>query len=370
MTFGTLNFVSSKLLYLQIADVIEQKIKNNEIAVSQKIPPERELSKTFGVSIDTIKGALAKLEKEGYISRRRRHGTVVINAQPPVMTGLSAQSDICVVVCTGTVRTTIGDPAFYDRISGVESKVKEQKLNLVFKTVSPDDGGIELEDGGKKTGGLVLAGNITEAHIQMARKTRKPYVLIGDVFQKGFIEDTADVVTTSSFDTSYRSTKYLVELGHKRIVYITNEIARFPWELDSFDGYKQALKEGGLEFDNSLVVETFSPRPDNVAQAVKIFLEKQTGFTAMYGGLNQEYYFGIMRAFKEKNIRVPEDISLMVCDDIPGMTKIYYDIYKLGELAVERLIERLTNPGWKPERVLLPGHLVEGDTTRRLEAAI
>jgi DNA-binding LacI/PurR family transcriptional regulator len=48
------------------------------------------------------------------------------------------------------------------------------------------------------------------------------------------------------------------------------------------------------------------------------------------------------------------------------MTTTSYDNKEFGRIAIERLYERLTNPAWKPRRVIVPNKLVVGDTTGKL----
>ena len=82
MEFGKLSFENPKPLYLQITDIIEQKITNHELSVGQKLPPQDDLRKVFNVSIDTMKEAISRLTKEGYLACRPRYGTFVVSSEP------------------------------------------------------------------------------------------------------------------------------------------------------------------------------------------------------------------------------------------------------------------------------------------------
>lgn len=71
----------SKPLYLQIKDILKQKIINNEYTVGSTIPSENELEEIFGVSRMTIRQAVNELVNEGLLrkERGRGKGTVVLS---------------------------------------------------------------------------------------------------------------------------------------------------------------------------------------------------------------------------------------------------------------------------------------------------
>lgn len=64
-------------LYHQLKAILAQKIMNNEWQVGDRLPPEFELCKQYGVSRITVRQALAELEKEGLVKRRQGVGTFV-----------------------------------------------------------------------------------------------------------------------------------------------------------------------------------------------------------------------------------------------------------------------------------------------------
>lgn len=68
---------SSSPLYLQIAELIATKIHNSEFPSNTKLPPERELSRIFGVSRTTAINVYRHLEKLGLVSTRVGSGTYV-----------------------------------------------------------------------------------------------------------------------------------------------------------------------------------------------------------------------------------------------------------------------------------------------------
>lgn len=69
-------------LYDQVARLISERILVGEWVPGTVLPAETELARTFGVSVGTMRRALADLVREGLLSRRRKTGTVVTGRTP------------------------------------------------------------------------------------------------------------------------------------------------------------------------------------------------------------------------------------------------------------------------------------------------
>ena len=97
---------------------------------------------------------------------------------------------------------------------------------------------------------------------------------------------------------------------------------------------------------------------------MKKLLKKSERFTGLICDGN--LYAGASHALKEKNKKVPQDVSVVCVGGAPEVTSVAYDNREIGRAGVARLIDKLTNPGWKPERVIIPNSLIICDSTRKL----
>jgi GntR family transcriptional regulator len=70
-------FVNTLPLYIQIAEGLIQQIESGDLAPGERLPPERELSRMFGVNRMTLRRALMRLELQGLLNRRQGAGTYV-----------------------------------------------------------------------------------------------------------------------------------------------------------------------------------------------------------------------------------------------------------------------------------------------------
>ena len=82
---------------------------------------------------------------------------------------------------------------------------------------------------------------------------------------------------------------------------------------------------------------------------------------------------GAAKAFYERGVRVPDDISLMGFDDLeisqyltPGLTTVKQEISLKGEKAVELLIRNISEPELTKQELILPVTLVERGSVKRV----
>jgi DNA-binding LacI/PurR family transcriptional regulator len=364
---GEVQLNSEKHLSLQVAEILERRIKDREIKVGQKLPPQEELAKMFKVSLGTVKDALSNLVSAGYISRRRKYGTFVISAEPRTSDALKRKNGVYMVVCAGDEFSSpnlANDVMFQSILKGVQVKSREKGAFLGYTVVYNDKEELFLGGKERELAGLIVAGGKTGRHMKKIRKLNIPYVLIGDLLDKPGEEADADVIANNDFDGAYMATKHLTGLGHKRIVYL-HEPPKYQWEKDKLEGYRKALKDAGIAFDKKLLIEIKTYNSETAYKLMKAFLGKSIRFTALIGrGVNFSY--GLIQAIVEKGLKIPEDVSLIELGPSTEYTNVFYDLEELGRTAFDRLYYRLTTPGWKPERIIVPHKLTIRNSTRKV----
>ncbi len=74
-----LNQINGIPLYIQIREVLLNKIQQKEIHNGEQLPTEEDLAKEFNVSRMTVRQALGELVHEGVLQRRRGIGTFVVS---------------------------------------------------------------------------------------------------------------------------------------------------------------------------------------------------------------------------------------------------------------------------------------------------
>jgi DNA-binding LacI/PurR family transcriptional regulator len=146
--------------------------------------------------------------------------------------------------------------------------------------------------------------------------------------------------------------KHLLELGHRRIAVIKGQDfssdTEIRWNAIQEEAHRLRVKIPG-PLVRQLVGDSASPKLGyDVTQKL---LAGGVEFTALFA-FNDLSAIGAVQAIKEKGLRVPEDISVIGFDDIqsaqfqsPGLTTIRQPLRKMGLIAAETLLRRITGVG-------------------------
>ncbi|TNE60470.1 MAG: LacI family transcriptional regulator [Alphaproteobacteria bacterium] len=153
----------------------------------------------------------------------------------------------------------------------------------------------------------------------------------------------------------YDATSLLVRNGRKRIAFLGD--IRHPEMEHRWEGYRHALADAGLPYEEKLVIPTDFSRSDGYEKAARMVVDGPD-CDAIFC-VSDNIALGVMKRFAEGGIRVPEDIAIVGFDDnplavfsTPSITTIKQDIREGGKLLVQNLIKVLN--GEKIDHVTMP----------------
>lgn len=158
--------------------------------------------------------------------------------------------------------------------------------------------------------------------------------------------------------------EHLFSLGHRNVAYVGASGSWLSHQRWS------AIERKAAELDVTVVeVNGFAPLFESGPAAADAFL--RTRATACLAS-NDMLAIGILERFAERGIRVPEDVSVVGCDDTfvatishPSLTTLTSPIEKAGRIATSMLLS-LLNPATRRglrDDVVLPTHLtIRGST--------
>ncbi|MGQ9746650.1 MAG: LacI family DNA-binding transcriptional regulator [Candidatus Caldatribacteriaceae bacterium] len=171
-----------------------------------------------------------------------------------------------------------------------------------------------------------------------------------------------DVVTGDAEGGCYKATKYLLDLGHRKIAFL--RVRGSGISERRFAGCKKAFEEMGLEIDPQLVLEAEDYSQKSGYLSAKVFLSGGIKATALFA-FSEQLGIGVLKAVREEGIRIPEDFSIIAVDDIiaevltPPLTSLSIPAYEAGKAAVSLLFSRIEEQVSKPFRkVVLEEKLV------------
>jgi DNA-binding LacI/PurR family transcriptional regulator len=159
---------------------------------------------------------------------------------------------------------------------------------------------------------------------------------------------------------SYGAAQHLVKLGHKRIAFLSGPPAA-PWAQARFEGYRRALREGGMELDDSLVFQAGSTTEDGVKAALQM-LNEDCNATAVQAA-NDLVAIGYADTVLNQGIRIPHEVSVVGFGNtitseyfrVP-MTTVRQPKYRLGVAAVDMMQQLLR--AQRPETRRLPAEFI------------
>lgn len=205
--------------------------------------------------------------------------------------------------------------------------------------------------------GLIIIGGFMTSYELRQLSNEIPLLLVAR-----YLPDFEDnCIYIDNTPASYMATKYLLDLGHKRIAHISGP-PDHPDAASRQRGYEMALEDAGVDVIQGLIVEGNFRRQSGVL-AVETLLSRGISFSAIFAA-NDQMAYGIRLGLYRRGIRVPDDLSLMGFDDqpaasfmIPPLTTIRQPAVELGLSAAKVILARLKGetfslPTLEPELVV------------------
>ena len=358
-------------LHVQLLNQLRHLIMSGEWAPGSLLPSEAELQDQLKISRSTIRQALNSAEVQGLIERVPGKGTFVAQ----LATGRHSSRLIGYITC---------DSFRYlqsQLVSGAESVVSAKGYRVIFcnsnRNAKEENRLLEqlvLED---KVSGIliwpILHSDPSRRLFQLAQQGLIPLVLVDRTFN-GL---TCDYVTSDNYAGARAAVEHLVELGHRRIAFLSRPILQLLTVAERLRGYQDVMREAGLtplepwlvgaldqEMEIVLTLQSYSDVASQDVAQIARYLRAPQRPTAIFA-MNDMMAMQAMKAAKLVGLRVPEDLSLVGFDDeaivntlldVP-LTTVAQDGFTMGRQAAELLIERIEGHSGPPRQEVLPTQL-------------
>lgn len=159
--------------------------------------------------------------------------------------------------------------------------------------------------------------------------------------------DGVSSVTINDFEGGYKATKHLIDQGCKRIAHLSID-RLFEIYKDRFLGYKKALIDNGLEFDENLVIETKSYVEDGQS-AMKKLLNLKNRPDAIFSA-SDFTALGAIQEIKANGLKIPDDICVVGFSNEPftkfmelTITTVDQFPLEMGKIAAKVFLEQVNN---------------------------
>ena len=364
----TIDHDESIPLYVQLLEQLRHLILSGEWAPGSRLPSEAELQRQLKISRSTIRQALSNAEVQGLIERVPGKGTFV--ARSP--TGTQGSHLIGYITCD-SFRYLQGQ-----LVSGAESIVRAREYRVVFcnsnRDIDEENRLLEqlvLED---EVEGIliwpVLYDDPSRRLFRLAHQGLVPLVLVDRTFN-GL---ACDYVTSDNYAGARAAVEHLVELGHRRIVFLSRPILQLLTIAGRLRGYQDAVRDAGLapldpwlvgavgqEMEIIFALHSYSEVASQEVEQIVQYLQAPQRPTAIFA-MNDMMAMQAMKAISLVGLRVPEDLSLVGFDDegivttlldVP-LTTVAQDGFAMGKRAAELLVERIEGHDGPSRQEVLP----------------
>ncbi len=224
----------------------------------------------------------------------------------------------------------------------------------------------------KVDGILVSLSNETTntKHFNVFKEFDIPVVMF-DKVATGF---KCNKVTIDDKQGAYTATEHLIIQGCKRIAHIRgpkgplNALARF-------EGYKQALKYNGIDFDPTLVIECKKVVFEEGYEFGKELLSLENPPDGIFA-VTDQVGAGVIRAAHDKKVSIPDQVRIVGFSDSqiaqvshPPLSTIHQPGYEIGEMSAQLLIEEIEmrdGDDFKPidfRQIILDTYLIHRGTS-------
>jgi LacI family transcriptional regulator len=311
----------------------------------------KEIAKEAGVSIATVSMILNNKDKNITSATRMRVLDVVkkYNYVPNAMAGSLVTQRTHIV---GLILPDITNPFFPGIARGAEDKANESGYSIIFCNT---DDKLEVEEKyietltKKMADGIIIAhSSSSEKMSEILERCKVPIILIDRDF---YSENIRGKVLVNNLEGAYKGVTYLINKGYKKIAYLSGSL-KTRTARDRLDGYKKALSDNSLEYDEKLI-KYGEYRIDWGKNGINELLSENKNFDCIFCG-NDLIAVGAIKELKKNGYNIPEDIGVMGFDNIylaglvePSLTTVRQPNYQMGYQAMELLLKTLSTPDKK-----------------------
>ena len=311
------------------------KMEKNQVA-SRKITI-KDVAREAGVSISTVSNAINGVDVLNPDTKQHILEVADRLHYVPNLNGKNLKSQATKTI--GLFITSIRGPYYGVLADSIYQSCKEQGYMLNIFISDKSDNVMANILGRQVDGSIILNEYVGEEEAKLLVENEIPIVFI-DREQKG---QCASSVVFDSYHEGELAAKYLLELGHTSFAYMRGVENNFD-NTERLRGFKDVLKKAGIILQDDYILRGEFERNASY-DSVKDFLELGKPLPDAIFAANDESAIGTIKALIEEGIKVPEQVSVIGCDDIetaklvkPSITTIRTSFEKQGTLAVNHLV--------------------------------
>ena len=273
---------------------------------------------------------------------------------------VSGKSSTVGLVLQQSAEQIIADAFLLHVMMGIEQSVSQSGFHVLLKSNDPahPQRYTQLVSENLVDGIIVSGPRQDDEDLKKFYESGFPVVLMGQLN-----EDTLPFVDVNAVEGAAVATRYLIQLGHRRIACITNASLQYTSAQQRRQGYINALNEAGIPVEEALMREG-AYTSESGFEAMQHILALPVLPTAVFVA-SDVVALGAMQAIRNAGMRIPEDMAVVGFDDIPmapyfdpPLTTIRLPAFQLGWTAGKQLIALMLGRPLEQHSILLDSELV------------
>jgi len=322
------------------------------------MPNIQDVAKRAGVAPITVSRVI---NNNGYVSAKTRQRVeAAIRELDYIPNALGPSLRTKRTMTLALVLSDLTNPFWTTVARGVEDAANNQGYHIIVGNTdeSPQKQEEYLTFLMKKQVDGFLVVPVSARSMDILQNRRVPFVVI----DRHIPDEQMDNVRGDSVTGAYDLTWHLLQLGHQRLAIISGQ----PWHStaeDRVSGFLQALEESGVTNPPQIYWGNYDQTTGyEFAQRI---LQTTPRPTAIFAA-NNFIAIGVMRALRDAQVQVPEDISVVSFDDLPAAITIdpFFTVasqpaYEMGQQAAQLLLLRLEGEGPPdPQEIVMPVEII------------
>ena len=330
----------------------------------------KDIAKLCGVSPSLVsrtlnnKSGVSKTKREKVLSAAAR-----LDYSPNLFAkGLVTQkSHILGVMIPQRSEFAMSNPFFPQIIQGIGKIATADGYHLLISFLDGKNSREPLYKTNLASGIIVLGNLLEDPDIYELERRALPAVLIPGLLRQSRLPS----VDIDNVAAGFIATEHLLSLGHRRIAFL-NGIKNSKYSVQRLQGYQKAFQQHRLFFDERWIVETNFSEMAGYKRAMEIFSSKEDPTAVICAA--DIIAIGALSAMKEKNLRVPDQVSVVSFGDIPlaGMletplTSVRIPFIEIGEKACRLLIDWIREGTLSEKERVFSVELMVRQTTKSIQ---
>ncbi|MEZ3435366.1 MAG: LacI family transcriptional regulator [Lachnospiraceae bacterium] len=315
----------------------------------------KDVAKMAGVSISTVSRVINHSEYgvDAALKERVWEAVRAMNYRP----NQNAKSIVTNKTNTVAVLSPdVGHPFYHDIIIGMnEVALKDKYSVLLYNTNGDTDNEKATLDliFSRSVDGIIFIGYFEEKLKGLMDKLPEVPVVVFDELAQ--IQNVGQVYVNDA-EAFYEMTRYVIECGHRVIGCIIGP-GQYAIVRNRLAGYKRALEDAGIPFDEKLIVQ--GNLTEESAEEPAEYLIRECGVSVILC-FNDLMAYGVYKKCMEMGKTIPEDISVAGFDGIgfseylnPPLTTCYQPGTEMGSRAMSLLLDKIKGEGVGEEKICL-----------------